>query len=138
MHAALIRSLLVLLATAGASSLAIEPALTGTRVSAAEIVGFTAAQAAAGEPLFNGSCAQCHGVSLDGAAGPALAGPSAKGLEVSAVFAIMTATMPLNNPATLPHGQYVAIMAYVLKRNGMKPGTTALTFDKAAKADASL
>jgi mono/diheme cytochrome c family protein len=99
---------------------------------------FTAAQATAGEPIYNGSCAQCHGVNLDGAAGPALAGASAKDLQVNAIFAVMTTTMPINNPGSLSHDQYVKVMAYILKRNGIQPGATALTFDAASNAKVSL
>jgi mono/diheme cytochrome c family protein len=99
---------------------------------------FTAAQASAGEPIYNGSCAQCHGVNLEGAAGPALAGPGAKGLQVNAVFTVMTTTMPINNPNSLTHDQYVSVMAYILKRNGMQPGPTPLTFEAASKASVAL
>ncbi|MGB6986102.1 MAG: cytochrome c, partial [Candidatus Aquilonibacter sp.] len=99
---------------------------------------FTAAQATAGEPLYNGNCAQCHGVHLEGAAGPALAGSSAASLQVNAFFAVMTTTMPYNNPGTLTHDQYVQVMAYVLKRNGVQPGATPLTFAAASNAKVSL
>jgi polar amino acid transport system substrate-binding protein len=106
--------------------------------AAAPRPSFTAAQATAGEPIYNGSCAQCHGVNLEGAAGPALAGSAAKSLQVDAIFSVMTTTMPINNPGSLSHDQYVKVMAYILKRNGVEPSTTALTFSAASNAKVSL
>jgi mono/diheme cytochrome c family protein len=106
--------------------------------TAAPTLHFTAAQATAGEPIFNGSCAQCHGVNLEGAAGPALAGPAASGLRISGVFTVMTTQMPYNNPGTLKPEQYVEIMAYILKRNGMKPSGAALTAGAASSSTLSL
>jgi polar amino acid transport system substrate-binding protein len=106
--------------------------------AAAPRPSFTAAQATAGEPIYNGSCAQCHGVNLDGGAGPALAGASAKSFQVSGVFTFMTTQMPPTSPGSLKHDQYVEIMAYILKRNGMTPSTTPLTFAAASSANVSL
>jgi hypothetical protein len=44
------------------------------------------------------------------------------------MFTFMSQEMPLNEPASLTHDQYVAIMAYILRFNGYKSGTAPLTF----------
>ncbi|MBV8638213.1 MAG: c-type cytochrome [Candidatus Eremiobacteraeota bacterium] len=99
---------------------------------------FTAAQASAGKTIYSASCAQCHGADLSGGAGPALAGAAAQSLQVSSAFQIMTTQMPPTNPGKLTHDQYVKLMAYILKQNGMKPGSTPLTFAAAQNASTSL
>jgi hypothetical protein len=42
--------------------------------------------------------------------------------------------MPLNDPASLTHDQYVSIMAYILHFNGYKPGTKPLTYASATNS----
>ena len=42
------------------------------------------------------------------------------------------ANMPANSPGSLPPDQMLAITAYILKKNGMAPGSTTLT-EAAAK-----
>lgn len=106
-------------------------------------ISFTSSQAAAGHKQFTQSCAQCHGERLEGGAGPALTGPNFEtlskkvGARVGDVFTYMSSNMPLNEPASLSHNQYVAIMAYILSKNGYKPGKTPLTYAVAegSKAD---
>lgn len=59
------------------------------------------------------------------------------GANVGDIFTYMTTNMPLNEPASLSHDQYVNIMAYILSKNGYKPGKARLTYSKAevSKAD---
>lgn len=124
--------LLALLAVAGITVLAISPALS--KATAAATVSYTSVQAATGKALYQSSCSTCHGTHLEGVAGPALSGAGAKHLTITGVFDLMTTEMPLNAPASLSHDQYVAIMAYVLMKNGMKPGTKPLTYGEAMKS----
>jgi mono/diheme cytochrome c family protein len=112
--------------------------------TSATSISFTSSQMTAGEKQFSQSCAACHGDHLEGGAGPALTGPTFEtlskkvGANVGDVFTYMTTNMPLNAPATLSHDQYVSIMAYILSRNGYKPGTKALTFNAAQGSKAAI
>jgi mono/diheme cytochrome c family protein len=98
---------------------------------------FTSTQAASGATLFASKCAMCHGAQLEGGAGPALDGPNFKTLNdkvhatVSDVFGYITTNMPMNAPASLTHDQYVDVMAFILSKNGYKPGPLALTWTTA-------
>lgn len=97
-----------------------------------------------GDKQFAQSCAQCHGEQLEGGAGPALTGPTFDtlskkvGANVGDIFTYMTTNMPLNEPASLSHDQYVNIMAYILSKNGYKAGGKALTFKIAEQSKAPI
>ncbi len=97
---------------------------------------FTSAQADQGHQLFNDHCAECHRPDLTGALGPALKGSDfAKkwgGKPVEDFYQFEHANMPANAPGSLPKDQMLAITAYILKQNGMTPGSTALS-EAAAK-----
>ncbi|MGH7069156.1 MAG: c-type cytochrome [Acetobacteraceae bacterium] len=96
---------------------------------------YTAAQADQGETAFENDCAQCHGANLEGYSGPALTGPQfteAYG-SLNALLGFISQSMPLDAPGSLSHQDYVAIVAFILNKNGVAPGTTPLTF-KAAMA----
>jgi len=111
---------------------------SGTQIS------FTAAQVSAGYKTFEQVCSTCHGTNLEGGAGPALTGPNWKTLsvkikaKVTDVFTLITTEMPLNAPATLSHTEYVNIMAFILSKNGYKPGATPLTFAAASSSQAAI
>ena len=117
----------VALATAGPAALG----AVGTPVS------YSAAQAAAGEKLYAAKCSACHGDRLEGGAGPALSGADLTKyakitkLSVGDMFTFMSQQMPLNEPASLTHDQYVAVMAYIPHYNGYKTGPKPLTYDAA-------
>lgn len=100
---------------------------------------FTADQARVGQTLFYENCAECHGASLQGHYGPALAGPDGNLQWVSVQFAFqyMTAHMPAGNADGLTSAQYVALMAYILSRHHHAPSATPLTA-KAANSSLAL
>jgi len=129
-----------LLAAILASAALLPLASTAGRGAPSAQVSFTAAQAKQGQQVFTRTCAACHGAKLEGGAGPALTGPNFKTLStrvhatVGDVFTYMTSNMPLNEPASLPHAQYVSIMAYILSKNGFKAGGKALTYTSAEKS----
>jgi len=88
---------------------------------------YSAAQAARGAPLFQQSCAICHGASLGGLGeAPALVGAQFigdfNGLTVGDLYERIRTTMPLNNPGGLNREDYAAILAFMLKFNGYKAG----------------
>ena len=107
-------------------------------------MSFTAAQASTGAKAFAAHCAACHGTELEGGAGPALSGPNFKTLStkvkasVGDIFTYMTTNMPMNAPASLSHADYVAILAFVLSKNGYAPGSRALTFAQALSSGAAI
>lgn len=119
-------------------------AVLALAATGASSISFTSSQMAQGEKQFTQSCAPCHGERLEGGAGPALTGPTFEtlskkvGADVGDIFTYMTTNMPLNNPATLSHDQYVSIMAYILSKNGYKPSAKALTFSVAESSKAPI
>jgi S-disulfanyl-L-cysteine oxidoreductase SoxD len=114
---------LVILATAGGLA-----CLAGTAqpAAAADNGWFTVDQAKQGHQFFNNQCAECHRPDLQGAAGPALVGPTllAKwgNKPLSDLYQFEHKNMPATNPGSVPHDQLVAITAYILQKNGFPAG----------------
>ena len=92
---------------------------------------YTTAQATQGAATYKSQCAMCHGSTLDNGGAPKLVGDNFKkkwsGHTVDDFHYIMSTTMPQTNPGGLKPAQYVNLVAYVLQKNGYKPGKTALT-----------
>jgi mono/diheme cytochrome c family protein len=101
---------------------------------------YTAAQAGAGDKVYSGKCALCHGANLEGGAGPPLSGQNMTTLgtkthlTVGDLFGYITSNMPMNAPASLTHDQYVSVLAFILKQNGYPAGSTALTYASASNS----
>lgn len=91
---------------------------------------YTQQQAAAGASVYADKCASCHGANLEGVAGPSLAGPDFmkkwQGKSADDLFYIISNQMPADNPGSLKPDQYVAILAFVLQKNGFPAGDTPL------------
>jgi PQQ-dependent dehydrogenase (methanol/ethanol family) len=87
---------------------------------------YSAAQAAQGAALFTQKCAVCHGANLQGGAGPALVGNQFflryRGKPLSALWSTIHTEMPLNAPSTLSNAQSLALVAFILQRNGFPAG----------------
>ena len=100
-------------------------------------ISYSAAQSTAGSKLYEAKCSACHGANLEGGAGPALSGATLTTLSkntkltIGDMFTFIAQQMPLNEPASLTHDQYVSIMAYILHYNGYKTGSKPLTYDAA-------
>ena len=95
---------------------------------------YTAAQAAAGETAYQAACVTCHMLDLSGSgAAPPLAGPSFARRWDGRPFAELTGYMREHMPRTVPgvlnDRTYLAVVAYVLAKNGMPSGEAALTLD---------
>ncbi len=89
---------------------------------------YTAAQAAAGAKLYQAQCSACHGARLQGVTAPALRGGPTMATRTGAeLYDFMSTQMPLTKPGSLTPAQYAAVMAFLLKANGHRAGTTALT-----------
>ena len=95
---------------------------------------YTAAQAQLGEEVYRGACARCHRADLSGDGdAPPLTGPgfrSARGSRPAAVLAgFIRTTMPPGRPGALTEDEYLAITAYLMRQNGVQPGTSEVRFD---------
>jgi S-disulfanyl-L-cysteine oxidoreductase SoxD len=100
-----------------------------------------------GETLFSMHCAECHGDAGQGAKGPRVVGlaqgalplnppPGAKKrttqvVTVADVANFVVKNMPGDAPGSLTTEQYLAILAFDLKANGIDLGMEKLTMAKA-------
>ena len=90
---------------------------------------FTSAQSAAGGKTYAANCSKCHGANLEGVSAPALRG-SGSGLagdSVGEAFTFISTQMPAGNPGSLSGAEYANVLAYILSRNGHRPGASTLT-----------
>lgn len=89
---------------------------------------YSSDQAAQGKTLFAQKCALCHGANLQGGAGPPLAGSQFflryRGKPLSALWSTVHTEMPLNAPGTLSSQQSLALVAYILEKNGLPAGAS--------------
>lgn len=86
---------------------------------------YTAEQAEAGKTVYDGVCVECH--AEDEYTGDMMLGWD--GAPVFELFDLVASTMPDDNPGSLPVTDYVSVIAYILKLNGMPVGTVALPQD---------
>jgi cytochrome c553 len=88
-------------------------------------------QARAGEAAYGSQCASCHGAALGGGMGPPLVGKNFwsqwGGKPFSAIYTEVHARMPMQAPGSVAPPASIAILAYLLQRNGVPPGPKALT-----------
>ena len=102
---------------------------------------YTDEQAQAGLVVYRAACAECHLESLRGRfEAPELAGPNFRvqwaDVPVSGLLDYVRETMPVAEPASLSDHEYAAVVAYMLRENGVLPGTTPLAFSPDARTDA--
>jgi alcohol dehydrogenase (cytochrome c) len=101
---------------------------------------YTLDQVARGAPLYAAHCASCHGAKLEGGAGPALVGKAfAEGWSqasrtVDDLFYVMRTSMPRPDVGSLAEGEYLDVLAFMLSRNGVPAGGTALVAEPARLA----
>ena len=95
-------------------------------------VGFTSAQAEAGEEIYEQLCAACHLPSLQGSfEAPQLAGPNfwlTWGGRSVAELREALERMPPAATAPLDDDEYSALAAFLLSQNGVSAGAVALSF----------
>ena len=91
---------------------------------------YTSQQAAAGAKAYKKSCANCHGVTLQGGMGPALVGKpfwqAYGGKKVSTLWSSVHTQMPMMAPNSVPVRTSINIMAFLLQKNGVPAGATPL------------
>ncbi len=92
---------------------------------------YSADQAERGNEIYVMSCANCHPpVTHTGAAFMA----KWEGRPLLDLFEYIRASMPKNDPGTLTELEYVRVLAYLLKMNGMPAGSVELSPDSTALA----
>lgn len=101
----------------------------GPTLAAGDPISFTAAQAANGAKAYAQNCASCHGATLMGVSAPPLAGKTSGIAQQSLVevYEYVSQQMPMTAPGSLSKTQYVSVLAYLLQKNGRKPGHKPLT-----------
>jgi mono/diheme cytochrome c family protein len=92
---------------------------------------YTAEQAKRGEPLYQQYCASCHGPDLAGGEmAPGLTGGEFTAnwneLTLGDLFERIRVSMPQNAPGSLSRQQNADIMAYILSKMNVPPGSTEL------------
>ena len=99
---------------------------------------YSSAQVVRGERLYTDHCAACHGVELQGANAPALAGrdflPADMDVRLGEWFIYMAQTMPQGRPGALSREQYADLMALILDRNGYQASSSVLTYEEASSS----
>jgi mono/diheme cytochrome c family protein len=104
-------------AALAASALIAAPALA-RREAAPKL--YTEQQAEAGQAIYVGACASCHGDKLQGNSAPASGGKKLLhkaqklGWSVSDMRTLVTTSMPLNNPGSLSSKEYAQVLAFLL------------------------
>ncbi len=84
---------------------------------------YTMQQVARGSEVYAKACANCHGASLQGLSAPALTGPGFghSHLNAGQLRVIVTQSMPLTAPGSLPADDYAAVMAFMLNYDCVPP-----------------
>lgn len=102
---------------------------------------FTTTQATSGAATYKAECAMCHGPALNNGGAPKLAGPvflkKWSGNSEDDLYYIMSTTMPQTHPGALKTSQYENVLAYILQKNGFKPGKAALSSSNLKKYNLS-
>jgi len=111
----------------GAAAAILDPAQQGAPPARTVAAGvFSAAQARAGQAVYAASCAACHGTNFEPAPGsPPLRGTAFLANWRGRTLAELDAkirTMPPGAADSLPAGEYLAVLAYLLEANGFPAG----------------
>ena len=82
-----------------------------------------------GHAIYARRCAKCHGANGEGKMGPSLVGPqhhlSGYG-TADVLFDYTRQLMPADRPGRMQEVDYWAVVAYLLRENGLLPPSTAL------------
>jgi mono/diheme cytochrome c family protein len=100
---------------------------------------YTVEQAARGKARYAVACAACHQDDLSGtlagdAGAPPLRGEAfmafIEGWNARRLFEYMKATMPADDPASLPDAAYLDVLAYLFRANGFPSGSVELGIEQ--------
>ena len=84
-----------------------------------------------GDQWFHSVCVSCHAIGMLSSADFRL---KWSGMNAFDLFERIRSTMPANRPGTLTMGTYAAIVAYLMKLNGMSVGARVVSSDSSALA----
>lgn len=96
---------------------------------------YTQEQADRGHVIYTQKCSTCHGASLEGVAGPSLSGPefraawSDESTTVDDLHFIISSSMPPRGQPKLTDDQYIDVLAFILRENGVPAGAEPLMPD---------
>jgi mono/diheme cytochrome c family protein len=90
---------------------------------------FTEAQAARGEDVYQRVCIECH-EKLEYTGADFRTKWNNK--PVFDLYDLLRSTMPDENPGILSNQEYIDVIGYMMKLNGVRPGATPLPTDGAA------
>ena len=85
---------------------------------------FTAPQAQRGKAVYEADCLSCHPASFYEAQLGLW-----QGATVDELFEALSATMPAENPGSLPTSDYLDVLAYILSITGSPSGDAELTLE---------
>ncbi|MCC6929129.1 MAG: cytochrome c [Gemmatimonadaceae bacterium] len=129
-----VAALVVAAASLNAASLGAQDSLASAPRTSADST-FTDAQAERGAQLFTRQCLECH--AREDMRNPDFKGKWS-GQSTFDLFKNISTTMPDNNPGLLAVGEYVDVVAYILKINGVPAGSAELTADSTVMRSARL
>jgi len=126
------RGLKPILLVSSAAAAALGLAIAGAQSQPAGNGVFTTDQATIGATTFQTVCAKCHQSDMMGTAeAPPLAGPQFmnvwRGRATSELYTKILTSMPADNPRTLSDQAVESLVAFILRQNGARAGTQALT-----------
>ena len=116
-----IAAVLLLAATLAEPARAQDPVRVDSAAAAAK-------QVELGEQWFRAACFECH---ASGGLSNADFRLKWSGRSVFELVEAIRSTMPESAPGSLTQGTYIAVVAYLIKTNGMPVGTNALPSDSA-------
>lgn len=103
---------------------------------------YTESQALDGADLYKAHCALCHGNGLEGRVGPTLRGhgfaSEKNGFTMGHIFSYVANQMPGGDPGSLKEGEYAAIWAFILQKNGFPAGDKPVDYKTMIKSDLPL
>jgi mono/diheme cytochrome c family protein len=112
-----------------AAPLAAQSAPPDSAATAAPV--YAAEQASGGAATYQAFCISCHD---DGYHTAPKFRQKWSGRSVYELFTTLRATMPDDNPGGLSNDDYIRVLAYILKQNGVQPGMDSLAVDSVRMA----
>jgi cytochrome c len=125
---------------AAAQSSAASSAASPTEGSSTGAALYSDAQAQKGIDVYETQCGMCHGANMEGAQGPTLLGQTLAShyATVGDLMQFIVQNMPMSDPGSLSHDDYVDILAFILQKNGWPSGDRLLAFADASASKVSL
>jgi mono/diheme cytochrome c family protein len=124
-----VKSLAILPLLAGAAAPLLGQQVDSTRSTRAGV--YMASQAERGSEVYANVCKTCHNTAFH--TSPAFVAKW-QGHPLEELYSYVRNAMPKSDPGSLTEGQYILVLAYLLKLNGMPAGAEELSGDSLALA----